>query len=86
MYLSYDGESNALASMDVWSETQEMFTEHYGLIPVGLEVHIIMVAEIDGQLHYAIQGTTIVDDHVEVISSLSPTTQAALESLINGLP
>jgi len=86
VYLSYDGESNALASMDVWSETQEMFTEHYGLIPVGLEVHIIMVAEIDGQLHYAIQGTTIVDDHVEVISSLSPTTQAALESLINGLP
>jgi hypothetical protein len=86
VYLSYDGESNALASMDVWSETEEMFTEHYGLIPVGLEVHIIMVAEIDGQLHYAIQGTTIVDNHVEVISSLSPTTQATLESLINGLP
>ena len=67
-------------------ETEELFTEHYGLIPVGLEVHIIMVAEIDGVLHYAIQGTTIVDDHIEVISSLTPITQPALESLINGLP
>ena len=57
-----------------------------GLIPIGLNVHIIMVAEIDGQVHYAMQGATIVDDHIEVISSLSPTTQPALEALINGLP
>jgi len=86
VYLSYDGEPTALARMDVYNTDLEMFTEHYGLIPVGLEVHIIMVAEIDGVLHYAIQGTTIVDEHIEVISSLSPTTQPALENLINGLP
>lgn len=86
VYLSYDGEPTALASMDVYNTSLEMFTEHYGLIPVGLEVHIIMVAEIDGQLNYAIQGTTIVEDHVEVITSLTPISQPALESLINGLP
>lgn len=86
VYLSYDGEPTALASMDVYNTTLEMFTEHYGLIPVGLEVHIIMVAEIDGQLHYAIQGTTIVDEHVEVITGLTPISQPALETLINGLP
>jgi len=86
VFLSYDGEPTALARMDVYNTELEMFTEHYGLIPVGLEVHIIMVAEIDGQLNYAIQGTTIVDDHVEVISSLTPITQAALETLINNLP
>ena len=86
VYLSYDGEPTALASMDVYNTTLEMFTEHYGLIPVGLEVHIIMVAEIDGQLNYAIQGTTVVDDHVEVIASLTPISQPALEALINGLP
>ncbi|WP_298365273.1 hypothetical protein [uncultured Lutibacter sp.] len=86
IYLSYDGEPTALARMDVYNTSLEMFTEHYGLIPVGLEVHIIMVAEIDGVLNYAIQGTTIVEDHIEVISSLSPITQPALESLINGLP
>ena len=86
VYLSYDGEPTALARMDTWNSTLEMFTEHYGLIPVGLEVHIIMVAEIDGQLHYAIQGTTIVEDHIEVIPSLSPITQPALEAMINALP
>ncbi len=86
VYLSYDGEATTLARMDVYNTELELFTEHYGLIPVGLEVHIIMVAEIDGQLNYAIQGTTIVEDHVEVIPSLSPITQPALETLINGLP
>jgi len=86
VYLSYDGEPTALARMDVYDTNLEMFTEHYGLIPVGLEVHIIMVSEIEGQLHYAIQGTTIVDGHIEVISGLTPISQPALESLINGLP
>ncbi len=86
VYLSYDGEPTALARMDVYNTELEMFTEHYGLIPVGQEVHIIMVAEIDGVLNYAIQGTTVVEDHIEVISGLTPITQPALESLINGLP
>ncbi|WP_457610084.1 hypothetical protein [Lutibacter sp.] len=86
VYLSYDGEPTALARMDTWNSSLEMFTEHYGLIPIGLEVHIIMVAEIDGQLNYAIQGTTIVDGHIEVITTLTPITQPDLETLINGLP
>lgn len=86
VYLSYDGEPTALARMDTWNTSLEMFTEHYGLIPVGLEVHLIMVTEIDGQLYYAIQGTTIVENHIEVITSLAPITQAALETLINNLP
>ena len=86
VYLYYNGEDTAIARMDIWDEDEELFTEHYGAIPIGLEVHIIMVAEIEGQLHYALQATTIVDNHIEVISSLSPITQPALESLINGLP
>jgi hypothetical protein len=86
VYLSYDGEPTALAKMDIWDTNLEMFTEHYGLIPIGQQVHIIVVTEIDGELHYAIQGTTVVDNHIEVFTSLSPTTQTALESLINGLP
>ncbi|SNR66716.1 hypothetical protein [Lutibacter flavus] len=86
VYLYYDNEDTAIARMDTWNEDEEMFTEHYGLIPIGLEVHIIMVAEIDGQLHYAMQGTTMVDNHIELISSLIPITQSELEVLINNLP
>ena len=86
VFLSYDGEPTALARMDIYDETAEMFTEHYGSLPIGQQIHIIMVAEIDGQLHYAINAATVVNNHIEVITSLSPTTQNALEALINALP
>ena len=65
--------------MDIYDETAEMFTEHYGSLPIGQQIHIIMVAEIDGQLHYAINAATVVNNHIEVITSLSPTTQNELE-------
>ena len=86
VYLSYDGEPTALARMDIYDSTTELFTEHYGQIPVGQDVHIILVAEIAGELHYTIQGTTVVDNHTEVMAAPQPTTQAALETLINALP
>ncbi len=86
VYLSYDGEPTALARMDVYDSSAELFTEHYGRIPVGQAVHIILVTEIGGQLYYTIQGTTVVMDHTEVMAYPQPTTQAALETLINSLP
>ncbi|ELR69149.1 hypothetical protein C900_05429 [Fulvivirga imtechensis AK7] len=86
VYLSYDGEPNALARFDVYDTEMEMFTEHYGLIPIGLEVHFIIVSIVDDQYHYAIQGATIGENHVEVISELAPTTEAELIQLIEDLP
>jgi len=85
VYLSYDGETG-LANMDTWDAGQQMFTEHFGRIPVGKEVHFIMIAEIDDVLHYAIQQATIVDGHIEVIPSLQPTTEAQLNTLLDALP
>ncbi|MBI1287493.1 MAG: hypothetical protein GC178_07925 [Flavobacteriales bacterium] len=86
VYLSYDGEPNALASFDIWDEERGMFTEHYGQIPIGLECHFIAVTVIDGVLQYAIQGATMHEDHVETITGFSPTTQAELADLIDALP
>jgi len=85
VYLSYDGETG-LARMDTWDAGQQMFTEHYGLIPIGQEVHFIMLAEIGGVLHYAIQPATIVDGHIEVINSLQPISEADLTTLLDALP
>jgi len=85
VYLSYDGETG-LARMDIYDAAQELFTEHYGRIPVGKEVHFIMIAEVDGVLQYAIQPATIVDGHIEVITTLQPTTETQLTALINALP
>ncbi len=85
VYLSYDGETG-LAKLDIWDTTQEMFTEHYGKLPIGKEVHFIMIADIDGQLYYKIQGNTIVDNHIEVIDNLQPVSEADLTEAINALP
>lgn len=84
VFLTYDGEPLALAQLDTWES--DMFSEHYGLIPIGLECHVILVTEIDGVLNYAIQGFTVTENHIEVISSLQPTTQSELADLINALP
>ena len=86
VYLIYDGEPTALARMDIYDAQTGMFTEHYGQIPVGQEIHVILVAEINGVLHSTIQGTTVVDGHIEVMTSPQPTTQAALNTAINALP
>ncbi len=86
VYLSYDGEASGLARMDVYDEQTGMFTEHFGKIPVGQEVHIILVAEINGVLHYAIQGTTITQNHIEVMPEPQPGTEADLLNIIANLP
>ncbi len=86
VYVSYDGEPTALARMDVYDETAGLFTEHYGLIPIGLEVHFIVVSIVDDQWNYAIQPATIVNNHIELIGQLSPTTSNDLTNLINSLP
>lgn len=86
VYLSYDGEPSALAQFDIYDEDLEMFTEHYGQIPIGMDVHFIFVTEIDGQMYYTIQGATIIDNHVEIITDPEPISQTTLETLINNLP
>lgn len=86
IFLSYDGEPDALAKFDVYDQETGLFTEHYGLIPVGLEVHFIVLSVIDDQYYYAIQGATITENHVELIGDLTPTTEAELIQLVEDLP
>jgi hypothetical protein len=86
VYLSYDGEPTALASFDRYDSTTALFTEHYGQIPIGLEVHFIMVSVIDDQWYYAIRPATIGANHVETFTELQPITEAALITMIDALP
>jgi hypothetical protein len=86
VYLSYDGEPAALASFDVYKEDTGLFTEHYGLIPIGLQVHFIFVSIVNGQWNYAIQPATITQNHVQVISNVQSVTEAQLKTLVDDLP
>ncbi len=84
VYISYDGESNALAQFDIW--TGGRFTEHYGLIPIGLEVHFIAVGIVGDELHYSIQAATITNNHVQDIDDFAAISEDALVTLIDALP
>lgn len=86
VYVSYDGEPNALALFDTYDTNLEMFTEHYGQMPIGLDVHFIFVSVQDGDYVYAIQSATIGADHIETFSTTQTTTEAGLTALINALP
>ena len=86
VYVSYDGEPTALASLDVYNEETGLFSEHFGLIPIGLEVHIIFVSVQNDQYIYAIQEVTIEENHLEVIGTTTTGTEAELIDLINNLP
>ncbi|GAB5398648.1 MAG: hypothetical protein Aureis2KO_02330 [Aureisphaera sp.] len=85
VFLSYDGEPG-LALLDIYDAEQGLFTEHYGQIPVGLEVHIIFMSKQNGAYVYAIQSAVIGEDHIEVIGTTQTATEAELFALIDALP
>lgn len=86
IFLSYDDEPTALARFDTYDQETGLFSEHYGLIPVGLKVHFILVSIADGEIHYAIQGAEITENHVEVIGEIKSITEEELVELIGNLP
>jgi hypothetical protein len=89
VYLSYDGEGNsALANLDTFDPITNRFSEHYGQIPVGLEMHIIFATEENGQWRYAIKGVTVAanDIYVFTLSETVVGSHADLVAAINNLP
>ena len=89
VYLSYDGEGdNALAGLDTYDSVTKRFSEHYGQIPVGLQMHVIFVTEEAGQWRYGIKGVTVAANDVYAFT-LAETTLGSLtvvEAAINALP
>ncbi|MDO6596460.1 hypothetical protein Q4512_06010 [Oceanihabitans sp. 2_MG-2023] len=88
VYLSYDGEAPALANLDTFDNNTNIFSEHYGQIPIGLECHVIFVTEDNGVWRYAIKPVTIVANHI-ITFTLGETntgTENSLTALINALP
>lgn len=88
LYLSYNGEAGSLANLDAYDPETGLFSEHTGIIPIGLECHVIFVSEDNGNWVYAINPVTIIADGTIVIeeNDLNTTTQSQLIAMINGLP
>jgi hypothetical protein len=88
VYLAYVGETNALALLDTYDDATGLFSEHYGLIPIGLECYVIFVSEEDGEWTYAIKAVTIVEGQIITITDaeLDSITEAELIAAIDALP
>ncbi len=88
VYISYDGEDAGLANLDTYDTETGLFSEHYGLIPIGLECHIIFATEDGDNWKYAIKAVTITENGVVTFTEgeTSIATEAQLTTIINGLP
>lgn len=88
VYLSYDGEDTGLAALDTYDGTLNLFSEHYGQIPIGLECHVIFATEDNGIWRYAVKAVTIAENDIITfnIDETTTGTKASLTALINALP
>ncbi|UKN02676.1 hypothetical protein K6119_04005 [Paracrocinitomix mangrovi] len=84
MFISFDG-YNSLTNVYGYSNSVFSTGPSYSL-PVGMNIHIIALAFINNTPHAAIVPVTIVDNHYEVIGSLTATTEAQLTQDIQNLP
>lgn len=88
VYLHYDGEGSSLAKLDTFNSGTNQFSEHYGQVPIGLQMHVIFVTEQNGNFKYAIKAVTVAAGDVYVFTDAETTvgTQAQLTAAINALP
>lgn len=88
IYLSFDGEENGLAHLDTFNPETNMFSEHYGQLSVGLEVHLIFVSAEEDLWRYGIKSITVSENQTYTIahSETQTVTLAELQALIAGLP
>ncbi len=85
VFIAYSGVPPALGRFDKFDDKTRRFTEHYGLIPIGLNVHIILVSMAENKISYAIKNVTITENQVVVINEVKTVTEEELIKLINVL-
>ena len=89
VYLAYTTPQPTVAPMDTYDAATELFSEHYGQVPIGLQAHVIFVADGGGgQWIYAAKPVTIAANGLVTVDAtdLITTTQASLITALNGLP
>lgn len=84
LFVSFDG-LNSITSFYNYSGGVYSSAPGYQL-PIGLNVHFVLISIIGGNPHVAIIPATIVNNHLEVVTSLTQTTIAQFATDINNLP
>jgi hypothetical protein len=84
LFMSFDGLSSI---SNLYHFTGGNFTTAPSYtLPIGLPVHFIAIAMIGGNPHVAIVSSTIVNNHIEVLPTLTQMTTAQLAAALSALP
>lgn len=88
VYLATQGTQNLMARLDRYDAVTELFSEHYGQVPVGLQGYIIFISATTTQWNYAIYPVTFTAGGTVTVnaSDILSTTQSNLETIIDALP
>lgn len=88
VYLSYNGEENGLAHLDTFNAQTNMFSEHYGQLPVGLQAHLIFVTAENDLWRYSIKSITITENKTFTFAhrETQTATLTELQTIIAALP
>ena len=54
--------------------------------PVGMDITFVTISEIDSIFYYNLTNTTLTNNHVEEINSLTPVSEEDLQTIIDNLP
>ena len=88
VYVVYKDQPGALAFMDVWDTSKKMFTEHYGLAPIGMNFYVIFIStQAEGKYIYSYKDVTV-EANKEItfeMSDLNFIDKDTLIALINNL-
>lgn len=88
VYLATVGEQNILAPLDTYDASTELFSEHYGQVPVGLDGYIVFVSGTTSQWEYAIIPVTFAPNDIIVVDAgdIITGSQTDVENAIDALP
>ncbi|RWX03458.1 hypothetical protein [Flavobacterium cerinum] len=87
-YIAYYNVSNSIAPMDRFDPTTNMFTEHYGQLPIGMSCYAIFVSAQGGVWEYAIKPVVISPSGIITITTadILTGTEATVIAAIDALP
>jgi hypothetical protein len=88
VYLATEGQQNLLATLDHYDAGTELFSEHYGQVPEGLNGYIIFVAGTTAGWSYEIIPVTFTQGLIVTVdpSAIQTGSQTDVENAIDALP
>ena len=82
----YYSDINSVANMHDYDNDSNFDLGSGYSTPVGMDITFVTISEIDSIFYYNLTNTTLTNNHVEEINSLTPVSEEDLQTIIDNLP